>query len=604
MVSIPLGILIGLLASFVQSLGLTVQRKSHVLNGQLPESQQKVEHRRPLWLIGFAIFISSNIIGSLVQIASLPVVILAPLGAVSLLWNAFFARFILGDVFSPWMILGTLFIAGGAVLIAIFGIVPEPTRSLEDLLELFRRPAFVAYFSLLGATVVVCLIITHIVEFSLARKLATHISQQDAPPSGPQANTAVLTTGVTEEIVANTEHTPLLVLDRKNKTASMNSSATSLQLREPPAIKRTRLLIAISYASFSGIISGMCLLFAKSGVELLLLTIKGHNQFWRWQSWMLLIALVAFALLQLWYLHKALILADPTLVCPSAFCFYNLSSIVNGLVYFDQFALISPLHLCLVILGIFVLLAGVWVVSIQAGGGGGVDDDQWDEEGNEASEEGEACSILSAVSEDNAAQDIEARGRPESLDARPTYGAVGINRKAVSESQADNMPSFQLRRPSEDEATPLSISTTSPPPLGRQTLPPADFSPTSLSTRARRRYRRPSITVVDATSPPLGGASVLGGGLSIGLGPMSPGFSIAPRNRRSRVSGHGFADLVDDAVEVRRRTVSEGNARGLVGSGSESQVPTQQAAAIPAAVTGGKENARRRWNWVRGLVRR
>jgi drug/metabolite transporter (DMT)-like permease len=103
-----------------------------------------------LWLLGFAIFISSNIIGSLVQIASLPVVILAPLGAVSLLWNAFFARLLLGDVFSPWMVLGTLFIAGGAILIAIFGIVPEPTRSLEDLLELFRRPAFIVYFSLLG----------------------------------------------------------------------------------------------------------------------------------------------------------------------------------------------------------------------------------------------------------------------------------------------------------------------------------------------------------------------------------------------------------------------------------------------------------------------
>jgi magnesium transporter len=106
-----------------------------------------------------AIFFFSNILGSLVQIASLPVVILAPLGAVSLLWNAFFARFLLGDVFSPWMILGTLFIAGGAVLIAFFGIVPEPTRSLEDLLELFSRPMFVAYFSLLGSTVVICLAI-------------------------------------------------------------------------------------------------------------------------------------------------------------------------------------------------------------------------------------------------------------------------------------------------------------------------------------------------------------------------------------------------------------------------------------------------------------
>lgn len=105
------------------------------------------------------IFFSSNVLGSLFQIASLPVVILAPLGAVSLLWNALFARFLLGDFFSPWMLLGTILIAGGAVLIAVFGIVPEGTHSLEDLLQLFRRPTFVAYFSLLGAFVAVSLII-------------------------------------------------------------------------------------------------------------------------------------------------------------------------------------------------------------------------------------------------------------------------------------------------------------------------------------------------------------------------------------------------------------------------------------------------------------
>ena len=115
--------------------------------------------RHPLIHLFAVIFISSNILGSLFQIASLPVVILAPLGAVSLLWNALFARFILGDVFSLWMVLGTLLIAGGAVLIAIFGIVPEPTHSLEDLLILFARPTFVAYFSLLGFAVLVCLAI-------------------------------------------------------------------------------------------------------------------------------------------------------------------------------------------------------------------------------------------------------------------------------------------------------------------------------------------------------------------------------------------------------------------------------------------------------------
>lgn len=46
-ISIPLGIFIGLLASFVQSLGLAIQRRSHVINSQLPEQDQKVEHRRP-----------------------------------------------------------------------------------------------------------------------------------------------------------------------------------------------------------------------------------------------------------------------------------------------------------------------------------------------------------------------------------------------------------------------------------------------------------------------------------------------------------------------------------------------------------------------------
>jgi hypothetical protein len=46
-ISIAVGITVGLLASLVQSLGLTIQRKSHVLNQALPEDQQRVEHRRP-----------------------------------------------------------------------------------------------------------------------------------------------------------------------------------------------------------------------------------------------------------------------------------------------------------------------------------------------------------------------------------------------------------------------------------------------------------------------------------------------------------------------------------------------------------------------------
>jgi hypothetical protein len=71
------------------------------------------------------------------------------------------------------MILGTLLIAGGAVLIAIFGIVPEPTHSLEDLLVLFSRPAFIVYFTLLGFAVLVCLAIVSSARYLIAVSL-TH----------------------------------------------------------------------------------------------------------------------------------------------------------------------------------------------------------------------------------------------------------------------------------------------------------------------------------------------------------------------------------------------------------------------------------------------
>jgi hypothetical protein len=40
------------------------------------------------------------------------------------------------------------------VLIAVFGVVPEPNHSLDDLLHLLARPAFVVFASVLGVTVV------------------------------------------------------------------------------------------------------------------------------------------------------------------------------------------------------------------------------------------------------------------------------------------------------------------------------------------------------------------------------------------------------------------------------------------------------------------
>lgn len=78
-----------------------------------------------------------------------------------------------------------------------------------------------------------------------------------------------------------------------------------------------------------------------------------------------MLVLLAGALLQLAYLNRALRLVGPTLVCPLAFCFYNVSSIISGVIYYDQFDEMSSLQIGLVVLGTAVLLAGVWIVSFK-----------------------------------------------------------------------------------------------------------------------------------------------------------------------------------------------------------------------------------------------
>jgi hypothetical protein len=63
-------------------------------------------------------------------------------------------------------------------------------------------------------------------------------------------------------------------------------------------VERARLLIGVAFGCISGSLSGVCLLFAKTGVELLIMTFVGDNQLGRWQSWIIVLLLLFTALLQ------------------------------------------------------------------------------------------------------------------------------------------------------------------------------------------------------------------------------------------------------------------------------------------------------------------
>lgn len=94
-----------------QSFALAIQRKSHILNDTIfPIEHRKNAFRRPLWVAGFSSYLIANIIGSIFTIGYLPIVILAPIGAMGLVFNAIFAKLVLGDPFTRKSVIGIYFI--------------------------------------------------------------------------------------------------------------------------------------------------------------------------------------------------------------------------------------------------------------------------------------------------------------------------------------------------------------------------------------------------------------------------------------------------------------------------------------------------------------
>lgn len=260
-----------------------------------------------------------------------------------------------------------------------------------------------------------------------------------------------------------------------------------------------------------------------------------------------------------------------------AFCFYNLSSIVNGLVYFDQFSLIPWNHLGLVGLGIVVLLGGVWIVSFNSGGGG-VNVGTWRDEDSDESE-GDGSETCEEASPDT-------RGRPE----RDT---MILERSAISESDASNYftPDVHPR-------------TVSPGPTRRtqdyMSLSQGAGDRPNLSIRTggqRRRQANELRSPVQQhhhhnTLPPQLPAA-LGGGFSIGISPASPGFVVVPRERRRRVSGMSMESQV-------RRSQSDGDLFPV--SGSMDEVAERGESHLPQPSPPPPQ--RLRWGWLRGVLKR
>lgn len=102
-----IGIGVSVITNLIQSFALAFQRKSHLRNDAIfPIEERKHVLQRPLWVVSFIAFLTANIIGSIFSIGYLPIVILAPIGAMGLVFNAIAAKIVLGDPFKKKTVIG------------------------------------------------------------------------------------------------------------------------------------------------------------------------------------------------------------------------------------------------------------------------------------------------------------------------------------------------------------------------------------------------------------------------------------------------------------------------------------------------------------------
>jgi hypothetical protein len=328
----------------------------------------------------------------------------------------------------------------------------------------------------------------------------------------------------------------------------------------------------------------------------------------------------------------------------AAFCFYNVSSIVNGLVYFNQFSLIPPLHLGLVSIGIFVLLCGVWVVSIQPGSGGGVDIRPWTEEGLNLSGEDLAIYSETEVGGGETAQPMMVPHPTVGSPKMPQFGPVVMERETRSESNIPNIspPSSPIGLGLDlgpEAANRLTQSFIFP--MGKRKGAETQLYPGPRTPSIRRptydisshlahsrnmTYPHPHPSLMPS-SPSIGTVSTLGSGFQIGLSPLSPGFTILPLERRRRPSGMqaSFVDVGSEVVESvreRRRTVSEGEGSTRVACGghvtdAEASINEANSNAdtvdnaepsmlgegvqLQGSDNGVSGNGKQRWRWLREI---
>jgi len=292
-----------LVGSVAINLGTNIIKLAHNKRSQLPVPD---EEKPPItkfreWIVGMVIFSVGNVL-NFVSFGFAAQSLLAALGCIQFVSNVFIAYFLLKEKITRIVLIATTCIVGGCILLVLFGNQSSESFTVQELIALYSKPAYVVYLTMLGVFVFGSYIV-YLHGKAVVRKYGAN-----APP---------FWAGV----------------------------------------------LPIAYSIFSALLGTQSVLFSKSMSVILRKTFSGDNQLRFWYTWVVLPLFIFTAVFWVTRLNKGLRMFPAMLIVPMMQICWTLFSIVSGMLYFQEYSSFTTISWIMFPLGVSIVFVGVFLLT-------------------------------------------------------------------------------------------------------------------------------------------------------------------------------------------------------------------------------------------------
>lgn len=345
------GFSIGLAFSFLAALGLNLQKLSMNREALKPEASRRPTIKQPLWVIGLSLITSGSLL-DFVAFGMAPQSLLAPLGALSLVWNLLIAPLFNSEKLTRQNMVATCIIIFGTLLTVIFAAHSTPTYTLDDLMSLYTKPVMICYMIL-----VVSFLVTMATRL---KKIEEAIEEEEGDGIEAAALVDAMESGKDE-----TPSTPSKRKKLKNSTYDLTKMAMKVDKSAIVLDKNhvhTEMNRIVCYGGLAGCFGGLSVLLAKSTAELVKNVMTGSEAgaFDHPQPYLIVLCMAMCLLSQITILNSGLSKFNALLMVPVYQSFWNMFSTLGGIVYFQEYRDLHTFPAIFFLTGILTTLGGVF----------------------------------------------------------------------------------------------------------------------------------------------------------------------------------------------------------------------------------------------------